>query len=133
MNPEFTVGHECPYCGTVNMPHSPEWNSVGYMPIECEDCHQFYWCKLLESETLVKPGKSHRTVIPEMKEGTEVYLINREHPRHLEPGIIEDRDHLHYRVKFQDGVLIWCPHHWIFKSPEEEDEDCGSGCRDDGA
>ena len=54
---------------------------------------------------------------PEMKEGTLVYLDNRNHPCHSNKAIVVSRDHRNYRIKFTEGSLkykmLWCPEHWI--------------------
>jgi hypothetical protein len=49
---------------------------------------------------------------PELKEGTRVIIINKQHPFHKLSGKIIQRDHRHYRVQFPNTIM-WCPEHWI--------------------
>lgn len=57
--------------------------------------------------------------IPPLIEYTKVFVINRQHVKHLEPGIIIARDHIHYRIRFDDNKKIWMPAHWIVAIPGE--------------
>lgn len=48
-----------------------------------------------------------------------VYVVNKEHKRYLDPGIIIDKAHIHYRIRFADGVNIWMPEHWVRRVPDD--------------
>ena len=122
---------ECPECGTINNPISASWSDVGYMPVECTDCLTLYWCRLYEedeieidelkiicSHTELNTSTEIQEEIPKLPEGTEVLLIHRDHPYHLEPGIVIKRDHKHYRIRFRDGKVIWFPENLIEKIPD---------------
>ena len=62
---------------------------------------------------------------PEMREGTQVYLNNKEHPFNLEQGEVIARDHRQYRVRFVsqnptiNGKCLWLPEHWVDPLPKE--------------
>lgn len=64
-------------------------------------------------------------ILPELREGTQVYLNNREHQFNLEQGVIIDRTHRHYRVKFSSmddriaDKCLWLPEHWVEPLPNE--------------
>ena len=63
--------------------------------------------------------------IPELREGTFVFINNKEHPLFLEQGVIVERDHVQYRVKLVskntniNDTCIWFPEHWIEPIPKE--------------
>lgn len=42
-----------------------------------------------------------------------VVITNREHPRFLQPGVVIAKSHLHLRIEFLDGTIIWMPEYWI--------------------
>ena len=58
-------------------------------------------------------------LIPELEIVSRVYVINKEHPKYLDSGIITNKSHIHYRIKFLDGMIIWMPEHWVRPLPEE--------------
>jgi hypothetical protein len=82
----------------------------------CERCSAIYWAEgCVENVTLRPKGVDEQ--IPPLLEYTKVFVVNREHKRYLEPGMIIARDHIHYRVKFKDGTNTWMPSHWIVAIP----------------
>jgi hypothetical protein len=120
-NDSVSDNFKCPYCGTANTSGVSSWEKVGYIPIICTQCASIFWTKLnLEREVIVV---SHvpvfKTQIPELPEGTPVFVINKEHKKHLEPGVVAKRDHKHYKIKFHDGMHLWVPQHWVEPIPKE--------------
>lgn len=78
----------------------------------------------LDTESLedFKPLPVNR---PELREGTLVYINNKEHPLFMEQGMIVSRDHVHYRIKIVstnsaiNNTCLWIPEHWIDPLPKE--------------
>jgi len=116
------IESSCPKCGKLNAITSDSWKDVGSMPIECSNCLTLYWGKVysdIEQSSIMKEQVILKEEIPELEEGTEVFLIHRDHKYHLEPGVIVARDHKHYRIKFRDGKVIWFPDNLVQKIPDE--------------
>lgn len=93
----------------------------------CDKCDFLY--KFSErAESLVPFGRlmprdRMSVKIPEIPEGTPIYVDNLQHKFHLEQGIVIKRDHEHYRVKLCDmdstTTFVWLPRHWVKMLPEE--------------
>lgn len=84
----------------------------------------------IDSESFIlqdgNPPDIHRIKdIPELKENTEIYISNKEHPLNLEQGVIVKRCHAHYRIKLTsritaiNGACMWIPAHWVEPLPKE--------------
>ena len=73
----------------------------------------------VEEIVLVNRVPVFKTQIPELEEGTLVFVINKEHQKHLEPGKVVARSHKHYRIEFNDKSKIWMPQHWIEAIPKD--------------
>jgi len=112
----------CPKCGKLNVLISEGWHDVGFMPVECSNCLVLYWGEVfsdIEKSVISETKQFLKEEIPELEEGTEVFLIHRDHKYHLEPGVVIDRDHKHYRIKFHDDKVIWFPSNLVQKIPDE--------------
>lgn len=110
---------ECPHCGYPNSVSTELWKSIGKIPVICGGCDKLFWSPLHslgDLITVIHPP-IFKVEVPPLIEGDLIYVINKEHPKHLEPGKIVNKSHLHYRIEFNDGTLIWMPHHWIEKVP----------------
>ena len=63
---------------------------------------------------------------PEMREGTHVFINNKEHKLHLEQGVVVARDHRRYRIKFIsknkaiNESCLWVPEHWVDPIPKKK-------------
>lgn len=114
---------KCPLCDHVNEADATQWQKIGYVPILCTQCDRLFWSKLdadlnTDSEIVVVTRPPVFEVqIPDIPEDTVVYVVNKQHPKHLEPGVVTKRDHCHYRIKFNDGLVIWMPSHWVERCP----------------
>jgi ribosomal protein L37AE/L43A len=100
--------HECPSCGHKNK------SSKG-SAISCPTCKHVYWPKS-EGLVMVHRVPVFKFVTPNIKEGATVFVVNAQHPKHLEPGTVVRKAHGYYLVEFND-VQIWMPSHWIEESP----------------
>jgi hypothetical protein len=73
--------------------------------------------KITEENLNIDDYERIPVIRPEIKEGTLVYLDNKNHPCYNNKAVIIARDHRHYRIKFLEGSLkdkmLWCPEHWI--------------------
>lgn len=95
----------------------------------CDVCDVLYrWSE--SAEGVVPFGRlclSQRNsiMIPELKEGTKVYIRCKDHRLFLEQGVVVNRDHEHYRVRFVsldkdiDGKMIWFPRQSVGGLPGE--------------
>lgn len=116
----------CPNCGKLSQHEWRTWDDFPSAPVVCPHCYDFYWVRKA-TEEIVKIQVAHSQVpvkIPEIPEGVSVYIDNKEHKFHLERGIIIERDHCFYKVKFKshdkklDGIKTWIPEHWVKEIPE---------------
>lgn len=117
----FSDQPNCPSCGAENeLASSSSWDKVGYVPIICTKCTNLFWSRLTPGGTekiVVNRVPVFKVQIPELPEDTWVFVVNKDHEKHLEPGQITKRDHKHYRIKFVDGTQLWVPMHWIERIP----------------
>lgn len=114
--------YTCPHCGHANQAESENWHNIGYVPILCSSCDRLFWTKLPAGDqpaeiVMVNRIPVFQVQLPDIPEDTIVYVVNKQHPKHLEPGVVTKRDHCHYRIKFNDGLVIWMPSHWIERCP----------------
>jgi hypothetical protein len=113
----------CPLCNHPNQAQSEEWQKIGYVPILCSACDHLFWAKLPSAAgqpieiVTVNRVPVFTVQLPDIPEDTIIYVVNKQHPKHLEPGVVTKRAHCHYRIKFNDGLVIWMPSHWIERCP----------------
>ena len=112
----------CPECNGESI--IVKWqevpSEVGYCPI----CDRIFI--LNADETLIiRPNGVHaETEIPELPINTHVFIINKEHKFFLERGVVVEKDHKHYRIKFISlnkdihDKMLWVPDHWIDPVPK---------------
>ncbi|MEM3000637.1 MAG: hypothetical protein QXP41_00395 [Candidatus Nitrosocaldus sp.] len=115
---------KCPFCSAINKPYiSTSWSCIGYTPIVCEQCANIIWihnASNVDVEVVSVNKANHFKVnIPNIPINTWVFVINKEHPKYLEPGQITKLDHNHCRIKFVDNKQLWVPVHWIEIVPWE--------------
>lgn len=112
---------KCPSCGAPNQINSASWDKIGYIPTLCVQCSELFWSPITtETEiTIVNRIPVFKVQVPELNEGTFVFIIQRDHVKHLEPGQIMKRDHKHYKIKFNDGMQLWVPSCWVEQIPKE--------------
>ena len=115
---------KCPFCSTINKPHiSASWDDIGYAPVVCSQCSNVIWVNNASNVDVevapVSKGNNFKVRIPDIPIGAWVFVINKEHPKHLEPGQIVKLDHNYCRVKFTDNMQLWVPAHWIEIIPWE--------------
>ena len=95
----------------------------------CLNCSALF---LVDSETLTTVHRETIHIceqipenIPPLELGTAVIIINKQHSLFLDQGVIEEKKHLHYRIKMisvdkkLNGFLLWVPHHWVQELPKE--------------
>ena len=123
----------CPKCAHVNYAVDREMlESCGYAPIKCQKCDEVYftWANIdadsLTVEYNIRP-KPIKVEIPPALVGNEVLIINKDHPRFGSLAVVVDKNHKRYRVKFDDGVILWLPAHWV------SNDHCRDRCRNHGA
>jgi len=90
------------------------------MPAKCSGCGFIEWV-VIENVQIIPPNWpvcGQLDDIPSIDEGQWIYVINEEHTKYLDPGIIVDKSHIHYRVIFTDGKRIWMPEHWVELIPD---------------
>jgi hypothetical protein len=113
--------YTCPLCGHINQSDAEQWQKIGYVPILCSVCDRLFWTKLPSTGDpeiiVVNRIPVFQVQTPDIPEDTVVYVVNKQHPKHLEPGVVTKKDHCHYRIKFNDGLVIWMPSHWIERCP----------------
>jgi len=111
---------KCPHCNSdkFRVGDIPNWHGFGGAPVECSECNGIYWVTI-ETIQLSYGLNPITDKIPSMKEGKWIYVFNEQHIRHLDPGVIVDKSHIHYRIEFTDSVKIWMPEHWIKPVPSE--------------
>lgn len=112
---------KCPKCDrpiTLVAICRAAWADYDGFPIICDACEAVTWLRR-GTDIVLLDAKSPKESIPSLIEGTKVYVINREHSKYLEPGVIIRRSHIHYRVLFNNGTTIWMPEHWILAIPAE--------------
>ena len=81
---------------------------------------QIYLCAHCEKRYHIESITTKRNfeILPELKNGTIIYINNKEHKLNLEIGKIIARDHRHYQVEIGNKV-IWMPEHWVEPLPKE--------------
>ena len=113
---------KCPKCGAEQEGYNDNWHEFVGFPLICQKCEKMFWVKM-RNEALVIVPTTMPVEIPPLEVGTRVYLDNREHEFHLSPGIVVDKDHIHYRVKisYYSGetrhTVLWVPQHWVKPMP----------------
>src|ERR1700688_1992590 len=101
----------CPKCGNgIIISNIGVWQQFSSVPIECDKCG-IIWIEQITQT--IKTFKKPEDQIPPIIEYTKVYITNREHPKYLEPGVIAARAHVRYRIRFNDGYMLWMPEHWV--------------------
>lgn len=79
----------------------------------------------IHSESLSGMHEKVPENIPELRVGTNVTIVNKEHTLFLERGEIIEKAHKHYRVKIRsldkkfNEFCLWFPEHWIDPTPKE--------------
>lgn len=74
---------------------------------------------------VIRTKYQNKEEIPELAIGTVVYIANKEHRFFLEIGTVVEKDHKHYRVRFDsqdkeiDQKYLWVPEHWVVAMPNE--------------
>lgn len=106
---------ECPRCKHVNSTIDNELIEIGgHAPIRCAKCNEIYivWHNI---DAEVADGGNHIPLqLPPLSVGTQVLMItNIKHPLAGNNCEIVDKNHRRYRVKFDDGTLLWIPDHWV--------------------
>ena len=108
----------CPKCSFEQYGYNESWHEYVGFPLICQKCGEMFWVKMI-NEAII-PKEKVKEKIPPLKIGSKVYLNNKEHKLHLSPGMVIDKDHIHYRVKLRwhDGqktrrTVLWVPEHWI--------------------
>lgn len=111
----------CPNCGAQNETSSTPWGKIGYVPTICVQCSELFWTPIaVDAElTIVNRIPVFKVQVPELSEGTQVFIIQKDHAKHLEPGKVVKRDHKHYKVQFNDGMQLWVPSFWVEAIPNE--------------
>jgi Zn-finger nucleic acid-binding protein len=118
----------CPLCNSklqsvIDVP--------GIRPQYCQHCDRI-WIgddeivhqQDFEYET-VKTENRSKEEIPKLTIGTVIYVANKEHKFFLEIGTVIEKDHKHYRVRFDsqnkeiNQMCLWLPDHWVLAMPSE--------------
>lgn len=104
--------HKCPSCGQKNK------GSKGAV-INCPHCKHVYWPKVHDAGDLVMVHRVpvFKFQIPDIDVDSTVFVVNAQHPKHLEPGKVVRKTHGYYLIEFNDKMQIWMPSYWIEKSP----------------
>ena len=105
---------KCPKCDNKNI-HINIKDIINNMIVfKCDDCDEMF-TKPLVSETSC-------CGIVFKQESKTLYDINdwvfinyKEHVFYLRVGCIIDKDHVFYKIRFDDGIVTWIPHHWTNK------------------
>jgi Zn-finger nucleic acid-binding protein len=94
-------------------------------PIYCPFCDRIWIVEhnqIIYQENVL-PSKIYE-ILPELREGTIVYINNKQHHLFLEKGIVSQRNHRYYRIqlissdKKLNGKQMWFPEHWIEPMPK---------------
>jgi DNA-directed RNA polymerase subunit RPC12/RpoP len=105
--------HKCPSCGHKNK------GSKG-AAISCPHCKHIYWPKFHptgEGLIMVRRVPVFKVQIPDIDVDSTIFVVNSQHPKHLEPGRVIRKAHGYYQIEFNDKMQIWMPSYWIEKSP----------------
>lgn len=106
---------ECPRCRHTNGTIDNELIEIGgHAPIRCVNCGEVYviWHNV-DIET-TENGNHIPLQLPPLSIGTEALMItNIKHPLAGNSCKIVDKNHRRYRVRFDDGTLLWIPDHWV--------------------
>lgn len=87
--------------------------------LKCKSCGRVYstpFCNIEYASTIYKTIKAN---YGELKVGDEVIITDKDSVLFLDKGIIDNKDHVHYRVKIISAdpkwhdKLIWIPHSWV--------------------
>jgi len=103
-------------CGSHNQSDiSPNWIKDKLVLIQCDKCNNVYMASInVEIETFNKDEsdepKEEKT---NLNIDEKVIIKNEQHDLNNKIGIIVDKDHLHYKVQFKDGLSVWLPYHWV--------------------
>lgn len=123
---------KCPLCNNdLQESYAPHETR----PLYCVHCDKIWIAepgddKIIYNEDINIDRNSSNDIkitenIPEMREGTPVYVNCRENKFFLELGKIVARDHKYYRIQFRsqdqnvDGKCVWFPEHWVEPIPKE--------------
>jgi endogenous inhibitor of DNA gyrase (YacG/DUF329 family) len=120
----------CPNCGNiVSQPskHNPE---SPFLPIFCKTCQLVLMIdlktnKVVYVETITDEERKPKIEMPELPLKSKVYINNKQHQMFLEQGVIEQKDHMYYRIRLisceekWNGTLMWVPYHWVCEIPKE--------------
>src|ERR1700674_3531558 len=106
---------KCSRCSNpIGLDGAKSWEGFTSCPVVCDNCETINWARMKRAdETIILGIQPPKESLPPLVEETWIFIINREHTRYLEPGVVIRRSHAHYRVKFNDGTIIWMPEHWI--------------------
>ncbi len=113
----------CPLC---NHKLQSVIDAPGIRPQYCEHCDKI-WIggdEIVEYEVM-KTKYQNKEEIPELAISTVVYITNKEHKFFLEIGTIIEKDHKHYRIRFDsqnkeiNQKCLWIPEHWVIAMPSE--------------
>jgi hypothetical protein len=97
-----------------------DWIKSGSMPVTCDGCGNVYVVKVTVDSEDKSIGESDDD--EEEKDecdklthpiNSEIMIENQGHELHNRCGTIVDKDYVHYRIRFEDGKMIWVPSHWV--------------------
>ena len=108
MSPHDTI---CPHCGT----------NIGIQDSSYLRCYHCGKSFILVQENIVRIentiSSNLSSILPVLKKGDIVQLINEEHPWNNELALICDRKHKYYRIEIL-GKRLWVPEDWVRKTDE---------------
>lgn len=104
----------CPECNNPinDALRNAEWNSIDCIPVECDKCGLILLYKPIEETTCCNINFQPQSET-DLDVMSWVYICNRDHSFYLRVGLIVDKDHVHYRVQFENGDKTWVPFHWV--------------------
>lgn len=114
----------CPSCGEVNLKFDRELlRLAGNSMAQCRYCGKksWMWAKVEEITEFQDNEVVIEDQLPSLPIGAHAYLINERHPRFLERCEIVNKKHVHYRVRFEDDMLLWIPGHWVIPDRKRND------------
>jgi hypothetical protein len=106
-------------CGQVNASEMDvDWIKSGSVPFTCTKCGNVYVVKVtVDSEdiTVEEFDECEKDECDKLTHpiNSEITIENQGHELHNKCGTIVDKDYVHYRIRFEDGKMIWVPSHWV--------------------
>ena len=122
----MTIQTECVNCGNINESIVDiEWAKSGSILVTCTKCKSLYVVKVqvitekheIDKDDFIDDHQSYTN----LDVFTNVKIASKDCLLYNKKGIIVDKDRCYYRIKFNNGDIIWIPHDWVVACNDDAD------------